>query len=163
MPTAQIQCRSHAPWHPCSGYLMIHPWTVLIVVASRSELKTRPCKSCSWSPQLLEQTRITSTIISAWDRDTSKFYVDRRQAQLNTILHDLLFDGRQVILIPLLDELVQTLDVDTNSDVWLFSHPISSWRPFLAPVILRHGQCVGVRETAGPAVLNQVLFAKGSS
>ena len=95
-------------------------------------------------PGLMDQTRLKALVLSAWKRQLTLTQVEKHQAYLDGILEQLLSHHLKLTLslYPLPDELDRLIDPNTDSLVTIFDKPIDKWRPFLAPVLMRHAQRV---------------------
>lgn len=95
-------------------------------------------------PQLLDQTRLSSAVLSAWSPYTSLKNNDQRQRALADVIQSVVGAGGEVALnlAPVPDELAQSFEIHEHTPLMIFSRAPSIWEPYLLPVLMRHGQRV---------------------
>jgi len=95
-------------------------------------------------PTLLDTSGVLSVVLSAWDRQTTLENMDQRQARLDDLIQLMIGRTQKVALslYPVPNELAQALDIDPNLSLSMFQRSSRLWEPYLAPVLLRHGQHV---------------------
>lgn len=93
---------------------------------------------------LLDLTGLGAMTISAWDAETTRATLDRRQQLLDETVQPILARGREVTfnLSPMPMELSRLLGIEADTPLAAFSHSSRAWHPLLAPVVLRHSQRV---------------------
>jgi len=101
-------------------------------------------RELQFMPQMLDQTRLSSITLSAWDNDTTLKNNDQRQRELADIIQSIVGAGGEMALslAPVPDELAQSFNIHRNTPLEIFSQASSIWDPYLVPVTMRHGQRV---------------------
>ncbi|MEQ9461649.1 MAG: hypothetical protein RIG82_11930 [Phycisphaeraceae bacterium] len=93
-------------------------------------------------PSLLERTGLRSVVLSVWNRETTLETLNAEQHHLENLLRTIMGDNRSVALSfsPVPTALAQTPGIETTSPMTLLQTDEELWQPFVAPVMLRHGQ-----------------------
>ncbi|MBH04879.1 MAG: hypothetical protein CMJ20_01020 [Phycisphaeraceae bacterium] len=91
-------------------------------------------------PQLMDAARINSVALSAWQRDTSLIQATKRRLATDESIDEIISQHRQVTLdlFPVPNALTQLLDITGSNPMAIFDSPIRKWRPYLAPLMMRH-------------------------
>ncbi|WP_428389730.1 hypothetical protein [Mucisphaera sp.] len=95
-------------------------------------------------PDILERTGLRSVVLSVWQEDTTLETLNREQQELERLLRVVMSNGRRVGLSfsPVPKALSLVPGVETTSPLTLLRTSADLWRPFVAPVMMRHGQRV---------------------
>lgn len=95
-------------------------------------------------PEVARAVGLGTTIVSAWDRETTLGALDLRLAELQRVVGPLRNAGQRVELSfsPLPEALVHTRGVNTTLPAGLFGAPTSLWMPYVQPILVRQGQRV---------------------
>lgn len=95
-------------------------------------------------PQFLNASGVGSTVISAWDQNTTTGDIESRQRLLADVFAAVNKAGGDVTvcLAPIPDQVALALDVDTDDPVTMLNAERHAWAKLLRPVVIRHGQSV---------------------
>ncbi|WP_145445557.1 hypothetical protein [Mucisphaera calidilacus] len=93
-------------------------------------------------PEILDQTGLRSVILSVWQPGTTLESLNREQHELEALLRRIMARNRLVGLSfsPLPSALALVPGVETNSPMAMLLTDANLWDPYVAPVMLRHGQ-----------------------
>ena len=114
----------------------LHPFMLTAEGAGREQL--------ALIDNLIEQSRLKSVAISAWEADTTASNLVDRRDLLDSILERVWAQGGSVALSlsPVPDELRLDFDVDPWDALGMLSQPRQRWEPLLNPLVMRYGQRV---------------------
>jgi len=99
------------------------------------------------TPELMRQARLSSLILSAWDRRSVPETVSTRAELLDKIFRAVPTSGRRgtISLDPLPQAMLRHLETDaraTLTPLTLLANDSGVWRPFITPLTMRNGQTV---------------------
>ena len=103
-----------------------------------------PDHHLSLLPKLLKASGLDMAMISAWSRQTTLANLVERQDRLDELIFDIRSGGGTVVisLEPVPRELARAQGVDASQPLAVLQADEQTWLPYLAPVLMRHGQRV---------------------
>lgn len=137
LPAVVAQSRASFQWLPAERSVAAAQRRRFQIAAARLPEDQFPLL-----PPFLEQTGLSSVIVSAWDRATTASNVEVRQSMLAETFARIVGAGGSVSLslAPIPDVIAANVDID--DPVALLNQPRTRWAPLLRAVVMRHGQTV---------------------
>ncbi len=95
-------------------------------------------------PALMDQARLSSLVVSAWQQDTTPRNIDGQQRRLGDVIQPVLGKGQHLVmsLSPVPQELAQSHNIEPDDPIRMFRKPQAVWQPYTTPMLIRHGQRV---------------------
>lgn len=93
-------------------------------------------------PALLEACRLDQVVLSGWSRDTTLRDLAQRQDALDELAFTIRNRGGSVVmsLSPVPEALSAAQGIERVEPLAMMQADEATWRPYLAPVLMRHGQ-----------------------
>ena len=92
----------------------------------------------------MDQARLLSIVVSAWDRATTLLDVQQCLSMLDDVFAEFLESQGDVTLSlnPIPSQLVRQMDIDSDDPLAMLLDLRSVWLPYFWPVLMQHSQRV---------------------